>query len=113
MEKTLKERIKDYADDLFSLIDKHKKYEFEIDEFRLIIEETAESFATEQKEIDDKAAFEERGKAFKAGYDTAIDDACEWLYEHAKAYGEADGFDAVYLYDKGMLVRHFRKAMEK
>lgn len=68
--------------------------------------------ATEQREIDDKVAFEEREKAFKAGYDTAIDKACEWLYEHAKAYGEADGLDAVYLYDKEMLVRHFRKAME-
>lgn len=50
--------------------------------------------ATEQKKID-------------------IDKACEWLGEHAKAHGEADGLDAVYLYDTDMLVRHFRKAMEE
>lgn len=52
------------------------------------------AIATEQKRID-------------------IDKACEWLKEHAMYYGYASGIDATYAYDADMLVKNFRKAMEK
>lgn len=42
-----------------------------------------------------------------------IDKACEWLKEHAMYYGYASGIDATYAYDADMLVKNFRKAMEK
>lgn len=53
--------------------------------------------ATEQKQID-------------------IDKACEWLAEHAKAFGYAEATDvweATYKYDSNLLVEQFKKAMEE
>lgn len=43
------------------------------------LREYLELVATEQKELDDKLAFEEREKAFKEGYDTATRYACDAL----------------------------------
>lgn len=45
-----------------------------------------------------------------------IDKACEWLKEHAKAFGYAeatDAWEATYKYDSKLLVEQFKKAMEK
>lgn len=42
-----------------------------------------------------------------------IDKADKWLKEHAMYYGYASGIDATYAYDADMLVKNFRKAMEK
>ena len=57
--------------------------------------------ATEQKDIDDKVAFEERDNAFMAGYDTAIEEAVKWLNNNARHLLSAE------------LRRRFRNAMEE
>lgn len=52
--------------------------------------------ATEQKQID-------------------IGKACEWLAEHAKAFGQAEATDVwevTYKYDSKLLVEQFKKAIE-
>lgn len=59
--KTIEERAKEYP------------FDFSSDEAKAYIEIGYIGGATEQKEIDDKIAFEERQKAFIAGYNSAIE----------------------------------------
>lgn len=61
--------------------------------------------ATEQKDIDDKVAFEEREKAFMAGCHTAIEKAKE-------AFNKACGWLAVYPWYNGVF-EEFVKAIEE
>lgn len=65
--------------------------------------------ATEQKDIDDKVAFEEREKAFKAGYDTAIENAVEWLLKNGFVDMDEPGTD---IHFKSGYIHYFRKAMK-
>lgn len=59
-----------------NIVDEHKECRWmDASELRGYLEVVAR----EQKDLDDKLAFEEREKAFKEGYNTAIRYACDWI----------------------------------
>lgn len=94
MNKTIEERAKEYAG---TALPTSKVRELRVIDYT--------QGATDQKDIDDKVAFEEREKAFMAGCHTAIEKAKE-------AFNKACGWLAVYPWYNGVF-EEFVKALDE
>lgn len=98
MGKTIEERAKEYAG---TALPTSKVRELRVIDYT--------QGATDQKDIDDKVAFEERDKSFNAGYDTAIEEAVKWLKRRFDFDGEEHNIH-VFFRD---CIDDFKQAMKK